>query len=93
MRPGTWIIVVGAVWLGCARGQTDGSQEQTEGQGRIVPLKKTWERAIPLQRVPEGLRTLRASECGECHVEIHAEWRASTHAKALHDPQFQAEWK
>jgi len=35
---------------------------------------------------------LSAGECGECHEQIYREWRASNHATALQDPQFQAEW-
>lgn len=69
-----------------------GSQEERDPLA-IRPLTKAWERAIPLQPVPDGLETLRASECGECHEEIYEEWRGSTHAQALADLQFQAEWE
>jgi hypothetical protein len=58
-----------------------------------VALTRSWEKAIPNQAVPEGLETIRASECGECHIEIYNEWRQSIHSVALQDPQFQAEWK
>jgi hypothetical protein len=50
-----------------------------------------WENPISRQEVPAGLKTLRAAECGTCHVEIYREWRASIHAHALSDLQFQAE--
>jgi hypothetical protein len=56
------------------------------------PFAYSWGRAIPEQSVPEGLAGIRASDCGVCHKAIYAEWRVSTHAKALVDPQFQFEW-
>lgn len=37
--------------------------------------------------VPKGLKDLRASSCGQCHVEIYQEWRISTHARAWRDDQ------
>ena len=52
-----------------------------------------WERPIPNQLPPDGVKTLSAADCGECHKAIFAEWRTSIHAKAYVDPQFQAEWK
>ena len=58
----------------------------------IEPLTKHWEKAVPQQKPPRGLKTLSAKECGRCHVEIYQEWKASFHAKAWFDPQFQVEW-
>jgi hypothetical protein len=49
------------------------------------------ERPVPLQRVPKGLKSLSAQECGTCHVEIYREWRQSAHAQAWTDPQYQGE--
>jgi len=67
--------------------------EQTEHlKGQIQPLSKIWEKAIPNQEIPEGLESLSASECGDCHEEIYREWQGSNHAIALQDLQFQAEW-
>ncbi len=43
------------------------------------------------QVVPAGLTDLRAASCGECHPDIFAEWRTSTHAQAWTDVQFQSE--
>jgi hypothetical protein len=43
------------------------------------------------QTVPEGLSSLSAGSCGECHTEIYQEWRVSTHAQAWTDRQFQSE--
>ncbi len=59
----------------------------------MIPLDKPWQLAIPFQETPEGLDSIRASYCGGCHAAIYAEWKATTHAVALQDPQFQAEWK
>jgi hypothetical protein len=70
-----------------------GGDESLPDPEAIHPLTRSWERALPLQKVPQDLKTLRAAECGECHEEIYAEWKGSVHAQALADPQFQAEWK
>jgi ferredoxin len=50
-----------------------------------------FERPLPEQRVPEGLKSLSSRECGSCHVEIYREWQQSVHAQAWSDLQFQAE--
>jgi hypothetical protein len=67
--------------------------EQLENRNEeIQSLSKYWEKAIPNQEIPEGLESLSASECGDCHEEIYREWQKSNHAIALQDLQFQAEW-
>ncbi len=43
--------------------------------------------------VPEGLQSLKASECGQCHVEIYKEWQTTVHAKAWSDDYFQSDWQ
>ncbi len=68
------------------------SEERNENSN-VVPLSKHWEFAIPHQEIPEGLTSLSASVCGQCHVEIYKEWQQSTHAVAFQDLQFQAEMK
>src|SRR5437879_12814067 len=50
-----------------------------------------WENPLPYQQTPKGLKSIRAEDCGSCHVEIYKEWKSSTHAHALSDLQFQAE--
>jgi hypothetical protein len=50
-----------------------------------------FERPIAAQRVPRGLASLSAAECGRCHTQIYREWRQSVHAQAWTDLQFQAE--
>ncbi|MBF0625808.1 MAG: hypothetical protein HQL82_13495 [Magnetococcales bacterium] len=42
--------------------------------------------------VPEGLTSLRASECGQCHQEIYREWSQSIHARAWTEEYFQADY-
>lgn len=59
----------------------------------IVPLSKSWEKAVPNQKVPEGLVDLSSKNCGACHQEHYNEWLQSTHAHAWTDLQFQAELK
>lgn len=52
-----------------------------------------FERPFPAQRVPRGLTSLSAAECGRCHGAIYREWRQSVHAQAWTDLQFQAEFR
>ena len=59
----------------------------------IFGLRSDYAHAIPFQKVPEGLTSLRAESCGECHREIYEEWKTSIHAHAYQDPFFQAYWK
>jgi hypothetical protein len=60
-------------------------------QEDIVPLKESWEKAIPHQEIPEGLVGIKAQDCGVCHQSHYEEWKLSTHAHAWTDLQFQAE--
>ncbi len=62
-------------------------------QNDTIPLTRHWESPIPHQEIPEGLSSISAASCGACHQEIYEEWKRSTHAVALQDLQFQAEWK
>lgn len=59
----------------------------------IFGLRSDYARAIPFQKTPIGLESLSAEECGKCHRDIYAEWKASIHAHAYQDPFFQAYWK
>jgi Cytochrome c554 and c-prime len=59
----------------------------------ITALTQPWELSVPAQEVPDGLSTLTAAECGECHTAIYREWQTTAHANAYLDLQFQAEWK
>ncbi|HJN74744.1 MAG TPA: multiheme c-type cytochrome [Myxococcota bacterium] len=52
----------------------------------LLLLAATWESP----RVPPGEGST-AAECGACHQEIYAEWKASVHAHAWTDVQFQQE--
>lgn len=59
----------------------------------IFGLRSDYARPIPFQKIPVGLESLRAEECGRCHKEIYKEWKSSIHAHAYGDPFFQAYWK
>ncbi len=59
----------------------------------IFGLREDYAHAIPLQKVPAGLDSLRAEACGQCHQAIYEEWKTSIHAHAYEDPFFQAYWK
>ncbi|MGH7230359.1 MAG: hypothetical protein ACREJU_03260, partial [Nitrospiraceae bacterium] len=59
----------------------------------IFGLRSDYARAIPYQKIPNGIDSLKAESCGACHREIYEEWKTSIHAKAYEDPFFQAYWK
>lgn len=59
----------------------------------IFGLREDYAHAIPFQKVPSGLDSLRAEACGQCHQAIYEEWKTSIHAHAYTDPFFQAYWK
>jgi Cytochrome c554 and c-prime len=59
----------------------------------IFGLRSDYAHAIPYQKIPAGLDSLKAESCGTCHREIYEEWKTSIHAKAFEDPFFQAYWK
>jgi hypothetical protein len=58
----------------------------------IFGLRSDYAHAIPYQKIPEGLTSLRAESCGTCHPAIYDEWKASIHAQAYRDPFFHAYW-
>lgn len=59
----------------------------------IFGLRSDYAHAVPFQKIPEGLTSLKAESCGQCHREIYEEWKTSIHAQAFDDPFFQAYWK
>ncbi len=59
----------------------------------IFGLRDDFAHAVPLQKVPAGIPSLKAEDCGKCHKEIYEEWKTSYHAQAYTDPFFRAYWK
>jgi hypothetical protein len=59
----------------------------------IFGLRSDYAHAIPYQKIPAGIDSLKAEACGTCHREIYDEWKTSIHAYAYEDPFFQAYWK
>lgn len=43
-------------------------------------------------KVPEGLNSISARECGTCHEEQYREWSTSMHAMAWTDPYYQIDY-
>ena len=84
-------VTFGMVMIGVLSNCQNGPSKETKEVNDTIPLTKHWEKAIPNQAIPEGLVSLKAKDCGTCHQEIYKEWKISTHAVALQDPQFQAE--
>lgn len=58
----------------------------------IFGLRSDYAHAIPFQKIPAGLDSLKAESCGQCHQAIYEEWKSSIHAKAYEDPFFHAYW-
>lgn len=58
----------------------------------IFGLRSDYAHAIPYQKVPEGLTSLKAESCGSCHTEIYNEWKTSIHSQSYKDPFFHAYW-
>ncbi len=56
----------------------------------IYQLSEKTARYIPHQEVPSGTASLKAKDCGACHMEIYQEWQTSLHSKAFIDPFFTA---
>ncbi len=83
-------LIFAFIVTGCSDSEKNNQKEKTV---EIVPLTKHWEKAIPNQVIPKGLKSLSAEECGGCHKDIYLEWRRANHSKAWEDLQFQAEWK
>lgn len=58
--------------------------------GPIYALTQQTAVFIPEQTVPQGLDSLNAKDCGECHQQIYQEWQTSMHSRAFSSPFFQA---
>ena len=58
----------------------------------IFGLRSDYAHAIPYQKIPAGLDSLKAESCGQCHQAIYEEWKSSIHARAYEDPFFHAYW-
>lgn len=59
-----------------------------------IPFEAGWVfPATPPLEIAGGVATIgvKASDCGACHQQYYAEWRQSTHAHAMRDPQYFAE--
>ncbi len=56
----------------------------------IYELSNKTAQYIPHQEIPAGSISLKAKDCGTCHIEIYKEWQTSLHSKAFIDPFFTA---
>jgi hypothetical protein len=59
----------------------------------IFVVSDAFERPIVTTRIPSGLKTLNAAECGNCHRDHFDEWRSSIHHAAWTDPYFQVDFR
>ena len=85
-----FIALLGSIICACTTWMK--SAKIVDGQ-QVTPLTRSWEKTVDIGKIPKGLNSVSASECGECHREIYKEWSTSTHSKAWQDYQFQEEWK
>ncbi len=67
--------------------------KKQKSSSNITPLTNKWEKAVPFQKIPKGLASLKSQDCGACHQNHYQEWLTSTHAHAWTDVQFQSEIK
>lgn len=58
----------------------------------IFGLRSDYAHAIPFQKIPAGLESLKAESCGQCHQAIYNEWKTSVHSQGYTDPFFHAYW-
>jgi hypothetical protein len=98
--PTVALLVVGVAGGAC-RSRSAGGEASTattaEAWTTVAARLGNWPFVTPIEQLP-ALRSsdgetvgVRASDCGECHAEIYAEWQRSTHAAALRDLQYLAE--
>jgi hypothetical protein len=86
-------LLLGTLLYGCA-GPDSGAARALSAAREFQATLPSYLRPVAHSPVPRGLASLRASECGVCHVEIYREWRESSHARAWRDdPQFLEEMK
>ncbi|MEM7678768.1 MAG: multiheme c-type cytochrome, partial [Myxococcota bacterium] len=87
------LVVVGAgPFVGCSDRASKAEAPAWTTVGQRVPF----DFAVPLPTVGplsigEGFVGVKASDCGMCHQALYEEWRGSTHAAAMKDPQYYAE--
>jgi len=79
-------LLVGAGCLMCTH------QRSASGEPAPAGPPPSWQQPrTPVIEPFAGTTGISAASCGQCHGEIYAEWKTSTHAHAWVDPQFQAE--
>ena len=87
LEPGRLVLLIALA--GCPKPDTPGPADTPAPHAGAAP---TWTAPrTPVITPVTGTGGLSAQACGACHVEIAAEWAASTHAHAWVDRQFQAE--
>lgn len=54
------------------------------------PIERPYTKVLPAIKPVRGVpgKGMRAEDCGSCHQKIYSQWRKSTHAYAMKDPQF-----
>lgn len=62
-------------------------------RGPLYELNSLTAEFTPVPVLPEGLTSLSAESCGQCHQAIFEEWKTSLHAKAYIDPFYLAYYK
>lgn len=81
-------LLISFVFWGC---QSSNTPTLTPLSKRFDPVTQSYAYPIPNLAPVPGIIGMKAKDCGLCHISIYNEWKASTHATALRDIQFQAE--
>lgn len=81
------------VVLGVTACRTEATSPALTTVSERIPFEAgaTFPATPPLELRGGGQIGVTASDCGACHFENYEEWRGSTHAHAMDDPQYFAE--
>lgn len=85
-----------ALWLAACGDPPRGAPPDEPGAGNpardvdsVPPVKAAADPSAPPPPADDDAPAFRtAAECGRCHTEIYAEWKASYHGRAMVDPLF-----
>ena len=93
VRPRLWMALgaVGLCTVVCTRHAGPPPADPAPAPEAVGPPPSWQSPVTPVIEPFPGTTGISAASCGQCHTDIYAEWKTSTHAHAWVDPQFQAE--
>ncbi len=81
------LVFVGTLCLAWGCGGSESPSKETVTKPSLGDEEST-DVADAADGDPDSPRFETAAQCGECHVEIYKEWKASYHGRAMSDPLF-----